>query len=76
MNEKEKSKYRHRAVSDLIEACNKIQNSKSVLVEELNISINYKDPVFEFGKNNKIDELQDRKHLFKKSAVKQLDAIV
>lgn len=46
IGEKSKHKLRHRAISDLIEACNKAPDSKSVMVEELNVSINYKDPTF------------------------------
>lgn len=44
------------------------------MVEELNISINYKDPVFEFGRK-RMEDLQEKKHLFKKSTTKQLDSI-
>lgn len=74
MLEKERPRHRQRAISDLIEACNKVQNSKSIMVEELNISINYKDPAFEFGKK-RLEDLQEKKHLFKKSHTKQLDSI-
>lgn len=73
--DKSKHRLRHRAISDLIEACNKVPESKSVMVEELNVSISYKDPVFEFGKEKRLQELQEKRNAFKKSNTKALDAI-
>ena len=53
----EKQKPRHRNVSELIDACKKAPINKSVLVEELNLSINYKDPVFKFGKQKQKEDV-------------------
>ena len=68
---------RPRAISDLIEACTNIPKGKSITVEELNISINYKDPAFEFGRTRQrlVGDMQDKRHLFKKDNTKQLDSI-